>query len=208
MKDDVSTNPQHSGKKDVSGGLSELLDQNVLHKLTRQGQPDLCVGVRLCRQDELSAILELQSKVSASISNKSTFVVTTEDELAESLNTDICIGMYHEAELIAFTLIITNSYSLRNLGFYIGYSRERCKRCVSYDTTFVHPAYKGYGIQRLFIGLKDAAAISLGAAEALATVSPDNDISLKNLISSGFVVVEEKKMYGGFNRYIVRKSLM
>jgi GNAT superfamily N-acetyltransferase len=176
--------------------------------LKRNGLRDLQVVIRQCEKDELEDIVQLQSYVFDTVPIKDTFVYSTEDELAESLVTDICIGAYVNGRLIAFTLVVTNPYSPRNLGYYLNYPPERCLRCVTYDTTFVHPSYTGYGLQRAFLSLKDEIARELGACEALATVSPDNTVSLNNLKTGGFVIADEKKMYGERLRYIMSKSLI
>lgn len=176
--------------------------------LKKDNRPDLAVIIRLCGKGELAEILSLQGNVYSSVTVKETFVNSTQEELNESLESDVCIGCYHNSNLIAFTLMVPNSHSPRNLGFYLNYSREQRLKSVTYDTTFIHPEYKGYGLQRLFISLKDAIAKELGANEALATVSPDNMASLNNLLASGFVIADEKRMYGSFTRFIMRKSLV
>ncbi|SHI22554.1 L-amino acid N-acyltransferase YncA [Sporobacter termitidis DSM 10068] len=167
----------------------------------------LPIKFRLCAKDDLEEIMALQSEVYENITAKEIFVFSTEDELSESLETDVCIGAYLFGKLIAFTLMVVNPNSLRNLGLYLDYSREQCLKCVTYDTTFIAPEYRGYGLQRLFITMKDAIARELGAREALATVSPDNAASINNLKASGFELAGEKKMYGGLKRYILRKSV-
>ena len=180
----------------------------VLYDLKKNGMDVLQAVIRQCGRDELEDIIRLQSAVHDAVADKDTFVFSTEDELAESLDTDVCIGAYLDGRLIAFTLIVTNPCSPRNLGYYLDYSRERCQKCVTYDTTFVHPSYTGYGLQRAFLSIKEAIAIDLGAWEALATVSPDNAVSLRNLRAGGFEIAGEKSMYGERRRYIMRKSLI
>lgn len=197
------SNMSYLGK--TNDGLSQ---SKLSYVLKSNNKPDLAISIRQCNIDDLDGIISLQSMVYDSIAEKKTFVYSTVEELTESLETDVCIGAYHHNNLIAFTLMVTNPYSPRNLGFYLNYSQEQCLKCVTYDTTFVHPDYKGYGLQRLFIALKDGVAKELGACEALATVSPDNITSYNNLKASGFLTVDEKKMYGALNRYIMRKALV
>ncbi len=176
--------------------------------LKRKGMRDLSVSVRQCTEEDLNDIIELQRKVHDAVIVKDTFVFSTQEELAESLMSDICIGAYLNGRLIAFTLVLTNPYSPRNLGYYLNYTQEQCLGCVTYDTTFVHPEYTGYGIQKVFISMKDELARAIGAIEALATVSPENTVSLNNLEANGFKIADEKKMYGERHRYIMRKSLI
>ena len=42
----------------------------------------------------------------------------------------------------------------------------------------------------------------------VATVSPENLVSLKNMLSCGYVIVSRANMYGGYERFIVRKILV
>lgn len=180
----------------------------VHYVLKKNRMDELQAVIRQCCRDELEDIMQLQSTVYDTVGDKDTFVLSTEDELAESLAADVCIGAYVNGRLIAFTLIVTNPCSPRNLGYYLDYSRERRGKCVTYDTTFVHPSYTGYGLQKAFLSVKEAIAVGFGASEALATVSPDNTVSLKNLIAGGFEIAGEKSMYGELCRYIMRKSLI
>lgn len=196
------------GREDIekTGRGKDMAD--TCFALKKNGLCDLQVIIRQCEKDELEDIIELQRYVYDAVPEKDTFVFSTEEELAESLVTDVCIGAYENDRLIAFSLVVTNPYSPRNLGYYLNYPREKCLRCVTYDTTFVHPSYTGYGLQRVFLSLKDEIARELGACEALATVSPDNTVSLNNLKAGGFDIADEKKMYGERSRYIMSKSLM
>ncbi len=176
--------------------------------LKKSGAASRRVLIRRCAEEELSDIMRLQKHVHDTMADKDAFVLTTEEELAESLASDICLGAYNDGGLIAFTLIITTPDSPRNLGCHLNYSRELYRKCVTYDTTFVHPSYTGYGLQSIFLSIKDALAARMGACEALATVSPDNTVSLNNLKAAGFEIAGEKTMYGGRRRYMMRKSLL
>lgn len=187
--------------------LRELLIAGTDVVLTNQAREIATLRVGFCKASEFDKIMALQKRVYDAVREKDTFVLTTGEELAESLELDTCIGAYQGTAPAAFTLMVTNPYSSRNLGLYLGYSPERCAKCVTYDTTFVDPAYKGFGLQRLFITLKDALARGAGAEEALATVSPDNEASLKNLLASGFSAASRKNMYGSYDRLILRKPL-
>ncbi len=164
-------------------------------------------SIRLCREEEIDVINGLQLRVYDSIENKDTFVLTTKEELSESLSRDICLGVYDGERLIAFTLLIVTRDSPRNLGFSLGYEKSKCLKCVTNDTTFVDPDYQGYGVQRRLLEIKYAIASKVGAEEILATVSPENAVSLRNMISEGFEVASDKTMYGGYKRFIVRRKI-
>lgn len=164
--------------------------------------------LRRCDAGDLSTIVQAQDFVISSLGRQHIFARTSEDEIAESLKTDFCIGAFSGSALAAFTLMVRNRKTPRNLGAYLGYSDEMLLRCVTYDTTFVLPSFRGYSIQRFFCKLRDEAAVEMGAAVALATVSPDNTVSLNNIMANGFEILTEKIMYTGVPRYIVGKKLV
>ena len=126
----------------------------------------------------------------------------------QSIEKDACLSVFCGDILAAYTLVVANRISPQNLGSYLGYSEEEMKECVTYDTTFVHPDFRGYGLQKQFIAWKDEEGRRMGAKWALCTVSPDNPNSLNNTLRAGFEIVEEKEMYGGIRRYVLRKALV
>lgn len=192
----------------INSVLSDTVYPYKDYVLKNSAGAALNVQIKECRADEHLDIVRLQNRVYEGINNRETFVLTTDEELSESLDKDICLGVYFEGSLIAFTLMVSNRRSPRNLGYQLDYSDDLCQKCVTNDTTFVHPDYKGFGIQRCLLGLKIDIALGLGADEILTTVSPENTISLKNIISEGFEIATKKAMYGGFERYILRRTLI
>lgn len=164
--------------------------------------------IRLCSEKDLQQILELQELVYTGLEDRQhIFVQNTREEMAESLAEDVCLAAFCGDTVAAFALMVVNRVSDRNVGTYLEYSDEKLRKSVTYDTTFVHPAYRGYGMQKILNRIKDKAAVSMGAEEALSTISPDNEFSLRNSMASGFVIADKKMLYGGKERYILRKDL-
>lgn len=161
-----------------------------------------------CVPEDVPDILALQDAVYEGLPDKNTFVRLTEEEVRESIEKDACLSVFCGDILAAYTLVVANRVSPQNLGSYLGYSEEEMKECVTYDTTFVHPDFRGYGLQKQFIAWKDEEGRRMGAKWALCTVSPDNPNSLNNTLRAGFEIVEEKEMYGGIRRYVLRKALV
>lgn len=162
---------------------------------------------RRCTAEDLAAIFALQERVVGALPTPELFARTTEAELAESLELDFCLGAYADDRLAMVSIMVTNRISPRNLGICLGYEEARLLQTVTYDTTFVDPAFRGYGLQRLSFRFKDAEAAVLGAREALATVAPGNDASLRNLLANGFAEADRQSLYGGLDRMILRKTL-
>ena len=161
--------------------------------------------VRKLTAADIDEVMKLQLCVYENLPDKSNFVLTTSDEFAETILMDFAVGAFDGATLAAVSTVVMNRETDRNIGFVCGYEPHDC---VTYDTTFVRREYRGRGIQKQFIVLKDEAAVSAGAKFAFATVSPDNRYSLNNLLSSGFEIVDKKVMYGGEDRFVVKKDLL
>jgi hypothetical protein len=175
--------------------------------LTRKdGTDPRTFTIRACTTDDLGAIMALQDEVYETVPDKDTFAITPIEEIEESLFLDRCYCAISDGKMAALTIMIINRPSARNGGSYIGYTEEEQKTCVTMEATFIAPSCRGYGIQQIFFGLREEAARELGAAEALTTISPDNEYSLANALRAGYTVVTQTAMYGGLDRYILRKE--
>ena len=74
------------------------------------------------------------------------------------------------------------------------------------DSAVVHPDWRGNGLQRKLL----EAALPLvrpGIVGIGATVSPENQYSLNNALACGFVIADRREMYGGYDRYLLKKML-
>ena len=162
--------------------------------------------LRRCCPDDLDAIVKLQDAVYDELEEKRLFVKTKREEFAESLELDQCFCFEDEGRMAAFTLMVAGRPGYRNYGEYLGYSPEEMAKTVSMDTTFVHPDYRGFGLQKYFFDLRERVATEvLGAEQALTTISSENVYSLNNARKSGFEEVKRVTIYGGLERCILRK---
>lgn len=171
----------------------------------RQGNSRVFL-LRRCDEKDFPAIVSVQDKVIAGLSESHIFERTSDEQIEESLRGDFCLGAFCEGELAAVAIMVVNRVTPRNLGVHLGYDEARLRRCATCDSVFVLPQFRGYGLQSLFLRLWDEAALELGCTEELATVSPDNFASLENLRKNGFEILDEKVMYTGVRRYIVWKK--
>jgi GNAT superfamily N-acetyltransferase len=186
--------------------VSMKLDEKITR--TRSNGDTQEFVLRLCRPEDLEDILALQTLVKKSLGGYGEiFVEDTREELAESLELDCCIGVWADGRLVAFSLSIANRISDRNLARKLDISDADLSDYVTYDTTFVHPDFRGFGLQQYFMPIKDRDARERGASYALCTVSPDNPHSLYNIQATGFQVVRRCTMYGGVERFILEKPV-
>lgn len=182
--------------------VSEMIGSRMEIFSSRMG--DCALKVRAIRSCDIEAVLELQAFVIDSMPDPSLLCGLEREELIDSVEKDFCMGIYDGERLVAFAQMVVNRDTPRNLGQKLGYPPERC---VCFEIVFVHPDYRGLGLQAYALRRREEAAHALGAELGFVTVSPKNLYSLKNVLDNGFEVVERRKMYGGWDRYILKKVL-
>ena len=153
--------------------------------------------VRPITPEDVKDVLALQEYVMRCLSDKNLLMGETEAEILESIDLDFCVGVFDGKRIIAFSLMVVNRETPRNLGQKLGFPPQDS---VYFDITFVHPDYRGMGLQAYFLSLRDEIARQLGAKLAFVTVSPFNEHSLKNVKNSGFQVYDRRIMYSGVDR--------
>jgi ribosomal protein S18 acetylase RimI-like enzyme len=209
----------------------DLTRGEMITVVNRSGK-ELELLLRRCTADDLDQVVALQDRVVQKIASDmraekadpavddlkhfhgqdmrsaALFISDPREELEFSLKNDFCYAVFDGDLMVGFSLMISGGIGEKNLGNVLGYDEERLSKCVNFETTFVDPAYRGYGIQRMFTEVRTCEALSIGATEALTSVSPDNAKSMANLEANGFVPVKEVVIYFGLTRLIMRKDLM
>lgn len=159
--------------------------------------------VRSIGDADLEAVLDLQTYVKANMPNPDFLGIAPREEIAESIYEDLCVGVFDGDRVVAFCILIANRESQYNLGQKFGFPPEEC---VSFDIVFVHPDYRGLGLQRFLLGLRKSYGRKMGAKRGFATVAPENAFSLNNILNSGFAIYDRVKMYGGLDRYLMMEE--
>ena len=160
---------------------------------------------RQCTQEDVDAIVALQDAVYDALPDDTIFVKTNRDEFIESIDLDYCFCFMDGDVMAAFTLMVSGRMGYRNYGEYLDYDEERMLKTVCMDTSFVLPEYRGFGLQDYFFRYREKVAKEAGATEALTTIAPHNEYSLKNAYKSGYEEVRRMSIYGGIDRIILRK---
>ena len=188
----------------------ELLQEITL---TREGNPDLHITLCPLTQGKDKAVMALQDKVFSQLRNKDWFAMTNEEQVAESLEKDFCLGVYDrekQGKLIAFGLLIVNRKTSRHVIHKLKQSPFMEEETMTIDSIFVDEDYRGYGLQSILFdifirwGEKQKNPKIMGA---YTTISPDNRYSLHNAAKNGFAVLETKPLYGGKMRAILEKKM-
>jgi hypothetical protein len=150
----------------------------------------------------LNSILELQSNVYKDINDKDLYVQLTKEELIETLTeTELCLGIIVNDELIAFRISSHGDDETKELAEYCNiYDTDRV---IFIEATAVLKRYRGNNLQRIMINLTmDHLKKENKYDFALSTVSPRNIPSVKSLLSNDFEIIYLARRYGGKLRYI------
>ena len=134
------------------------------------------------------------------------FVPDTLENIARYLKEDLCIGGWDGGRLGAYFILRYCGQDAHNYAAFMGIPREEWDGWANADSAIVHPDYRGNGLQRKLLEV----ALTLlrpGIVGIGATVSPENQYSLNNALASGFEIVCRREMYGGYDRYLLAKTL-
>lgn len=193
--------------------LQERAYQNFLSEtieLTRKKKTKKFHAKSLFPSD-LPQMLEVQDEVLRSLEQPNLFERSTEEEILESMLVDGCYGIFDEEKLVAFSVLVLNRKSERNLCVdWVGQSKnEPFWEYLTFDSVQVLPSYRGFGMQRYFLHLAENIAAITRAKYIVATVSPENSSSIENFKKSNYAVHPQKNPYVKYKkkRLLIRKEL-
>lgn len=171
------------------------------------GRPaQLPIRLRRCGPADAAAFFALQNEVRAAMPHPEQFVPDTLENITAYLREDLCIGAYDGERLGAYFILRYCGRSAHNYAAFLGVPREEWEHWANADSAIVHADFRGNGLQRLMLG----AALPLFPGRIThigATVSPENQYSLNNALALGFAIVSRREMYGGYDRYLLKKDL-
>jgi GNAT superfamily N-acetyltransferase len=171
-----------------------------------KGEP-VVITFREADERDLDAVMRLQDRIVDALPDKDLYAASAREEYLTQLKEDVCFAAEHDGIMAGFSVMVPNDPdNPRNYGKYLNYDRDRLAKTASLDLTMVDPDYRGLGIQRCFNKLRIGSAVMRGACEGLCTISPDNPYSYRNFLVLNFEIIETRKMYGGKERYILRKE--
>lgn len=160
---------------------------------------------RICTEQDLDAVMDLQELVCRTLDNDEIFVPTSREENATYLHEpNRILGAFYDGQLAAYGSLVCPGLAEDNYGWQLGWPAEKVKRCVKVDTVVVNPAFRGRGLQRRLVRMCTAMAEAyLPEVILLTTVSPHNPYSLRNMQAEGFEILLRTAMYGGCERFIL-----
>ena len=158
--------------------------------------------------EDIDAIMHLQKRMYDALPNKDLCKTLPREVFEVQLVEDVFFAADSiDGRLAGFSILVPNDPdNPRNYGNYLGYNRDRLAKTVGFDLTVVDPDFRGHGLQRVFNELRMSVALEMGATEGLVTISPDNPYSFHNFQVLNFEIIDERELYGGKDRYILRKK--
>ncbi len=156
---------------------------------------------------DATAVYEAMQTVRAQLEQKELYIA---DELPYIRACITCRGFgvkaVCEGKLAGFLLVsFPSETDEEHLGHDICLNPEEFSHVAYIDSAAVLPEYRGRGLQRKMIEFAERSVRLEGYRYLLATVSPDNRYSLRNLNVLGYETVCRSVKYGGFERCVMCK---
>lgn len=141
---------------------------------------------------EVSKVLALQDDCVPPNTPHEDYIPLTRSKLLESMHLDRCIGAYVDDKLIGFAIFVSNRSGSRNLGASL--AGVKPAKAITFDALFVHPDFRGLGIQRKFIKLCRQFAMENDVTDVYTITAPNNPHAKSNFLLSGFELTPPKRV--------------
>lgn len=153
--------------------------------------------IKMIGRESMDDVMNLQHIVYESLENKEIFHPNTLEDNVTILDAGgHILGVFFERQLIAFRIVDIPGLERPNLGRDLNFDEEELKKVAIFDTTVVHPDFRGHGFQKKTLLKSREILLDQNYRHGLATVSPNNLYSVRNLLKAGFVIRQLKKKYG------------
>lgn len=170
-------------------------EQDLLHEVHTMVSFDF--QMEMLGKEKMGEVMKLQDIVYDHVTNKETYHPNTLEENFDILDCGgHILGVYFKNHLIAYRIIDTPCLGERNLGKDLDLSEEELRKVAIFDSTVVHPDFRGHGLQFKTLLRSKEILLQQGYKHGMATISPNNLYSVRNLIKAGFVIKGIKKKYG------------
>lgn len=156
--------------------------------------------LKICDKNDINNIMELQREVIDSLDDKSLLRNNQQEMFLSCLDyPNLTLGLYDKEKLVALSIFVDARGTDEDLS--VDLKKCQVEKCGNYKLIMVRKEYRG-GLQKYLFSYLLYYANKLGFSHLAVTVSPDNEYSLKNILSSGFEIDHEAIKYGGNRRYV------
>lgn len=183
------------------GFMSQTIE--LINKET--GQKELCM-IRTLSIKEMGKVLDLQEFIGDELGNKEIFYKHHRAEIFRFMrHGGYAIGVFNsKKELIAYRIISRPRESKENLGRDIGLKGQELMNVLHLESVAVKPDYRGNGLELLTYEFAREYIENFDQMHLFYAVFPKNVISLKNMFSKSFMVVNIKNMHRIGDRTFLR----
>ncbi len=191
----------------------DLISTGVIKQQTADGPVDRLFEMKYLDLGDIDEVLELQQKVYHSLDDKQKFVPDPRvffEGTALVAGKGMMIGVFVEGRMIAARSISFPGLSKENLGLDLHFEEEDLKKVCHLEASMVLPEFRGNHLQAVMLKPTIAFIKQEGYCIVLATISPYNYPSLKNVIDSGLHIRDLKlrgENYGGKLRFLLALNL-
>lgn len=160
--------------------------------------------IRKCNSTDLEALLRLQETVYSALPDKSQLRLNTKDMLASCLQSPhTCLGAFNGKELVAIAILYVPTDEAEDIAHCINITQ----RAANLKLVLVDPRFRGLGLQQKLMNMLEREAAGQHFEVLCCTCSPDNEYSIRNVVSCGYRFAATQEKYGGLKRNIYYKHL-
>lgn len=155
---------------------------------------------------DVESFIALLRYVKDNMEHKEWFFLDPAEEIREMMadgTMELWVAMDGDRLAGAFDILHPGMESY-NYGYALDLSEAELLRVINMDTAAVHPDYRGQGLQKKL--MEFAQREFKGNHILLCTVHPENQFSLRNVLSQGYRIVKTVPMYGSV-RHVLRKDI-
>jgi GNAT superfamily N-acetyltransferase len=118
---------------------------------------------------------------------------------------NLTLGVYDGNKLIAVSIMYNEKGSEEDLS--LDLKKFTPVNSANYKLVLVDEEYRGINLQKALIWIMEKYAYNIGLHDLCTTVSPDNQISLQNVLEMGFQIDHKAIKYNNFERVVFYKNI-
>ncbi|MGE5328350.1 MAG: GNAT family N-acetyltransferase [Deltaproteobacteria bacterium] len=165
--------------------------------------------IRFVDKAYLQDVIELEQFVLDKLLDKDLFAPAPNGSYEEILNgRGILMGVFINDRLIGMSSVYYPDDDDDNIGKDVGLKNEEIYKVVYLCNAVIHPDFRGQGlINKLFSYLLDEVKNEGKWRYIIATASPRNYASIKNILSAGLKIIMVKVKFANYIRFIFYNDL-
>lgn len=172
-------------------------EEGYIKKKMKEGNIFEPFSIRKLSVEDVDEMLELEAEIIAGLEDSDAFSPDEKKDIIDDLGRGAMIfGVFVKNNLKAYRYISFPKRNKANYGRDLGMNGKELDNVVNFTTTIVHPDYRGNRLQRKTMKYALEELKESEYRYLIATISPLNYYSLKNMIRSGFVIKKIKLKYG------------